>query len=99
MTEKLKDLKNNIWTLIGLVGVVACVGLFLAGPSFPTPDKLIVFLFFIFLVFHQAKAMLAKLLPFVVVILAYESFRGIAHLLNQHVNYNLAPAADRLLFV
>ena len=67
-------------------------------PSFPTPDKLLLFFFFIFLIFHQAKEMLKRLIPFVALILVYESFRGIADSLNSHVNYSLAPNIDKFLF-
>lgn len=42
--------------------------------------------------------MLKRLLPFVILILVYESFRSVAHQLNSHVNYTLAPHIDRLLF-
>jgi membrane-associated phospholipid phosphatase len=34
----------------------------------------------------------------VLIILAYESFRSVADKLNSHVNYYLAPHADKLLF-
>jgi membrane-associated phospholipid phosphatase len=42
--------------------------------------------------------MLKHLLPFVVILLVYESFRGVANKLNSHVNYTLAPHIDKLLF-
>ncbi len=83
---------------MGVVGSIACLVIFIDKPSFPTPDKLIIFLFFVFLIFHQAKTMLLRLGPFVALLLVYESFRGIAHSLNDHVNYSLAPHMDRLLF-
>jgi membrane-associated phospholipid phosphatase len=50
------------------------------------------------MVFRQAKAMLGRLLPLVVVILVYESFRSIADKLNGHVDYLLAPKIDDFLF-
>ncbi len=84
--------------VIGIAGTAVCVGLFVIEPSFPTPDKLIIFLAFVFMIFHQAKEMLKRLLPFVAAILVYESFRGLAHQLNTHVNYSFAPHVDRLLF-
>lgn len=92
--------KNRQYALqiVGVIGVIICVVFFIREPSFPTPDKLVVFLTFVFMSFHQAKEMLKRLLPFVAAILVYESFRGIAHSLNSHVNYNLAVNADRLLF-
>jgi len=42
--------------------------------------------------------MLKRLLPFIALMLVYESFRGIVHSLNTHVNYSLAPHVDRLIF-
>ena len=48
--------------------------------------------------FSQAKVMLKRLLPFVVILLVYESFRSVADSLNTHVNYTFAPHVDRLLF-
>jgi hypothetical protein len=88
----------RIFQIIGLVGTLACLIAFIHTPSFPTPDKLIVFLFFVFLIFHQATEMLKRLLPFVALILVYESFRSLVPKLNSHVNYTLAPRFDRLLF-
>jgi membrane-associated phospholipid phosphatase len=83
---------------IGIVGAIACLLVFIKDPSFPTPDKLIVFLVFVFMSFSQATVMLKRLLPFVVILLVYESFRSVADTLNSHVNYTLAPHMDRLLF-
>jgi membrane-associated phospholipid phosphatase len=83
---------------IGLIGALACLVAFVARPSFPTPDKLLIFLVFVFMYFHQALAMLKRLLPFVGLLLVYESFRSVASQLNSHVNYTLAPRFDRWLF-
>lgn len=91
-------LKINFLQVIGLAGAFACLALFIKSPSFPTPDKLVIFLTFVFMVFGQAKEMLKRLLPFVALLLVYESFRGVAHSLNSHVNYTLAPKIDRMLF-
>jgi hypothetical protein len=93
--EKIKQRSGQI---IGIVGVILCIAAFVRAPSFLTPDKLIVFLFFVFMVFQQARQMLLRLGPFVAVILIYESFRSIANQINTHVNYTLAPSFDRLIF-
>jgi len=90
--------RGNITQVIGVLGTAVCLGFFIHAPSFPTPDKLVVFLTFVFMIFKQAIEMLKRLLPFVVLLLVYESFRGIAHQLNSHVNYTLAPHIDRLIF-
>lgn len=91
-------IKQNALQVLGVVGTIACVILFVREPSFPTPDKLVVFLTFVFMIFKQAGQMLRRLLPFVALLLVYESFRGIAHRLNGHVNYTLAPHVDKFLF-
>ncbi len=90
--------RQSALQIVGLIGAIACVIAFIREPSFPTPDKLIVFLTFIFMVMHQAVAMLKKMLPFVIIILIYESFRGLAHSLNSHVNYTFAPHFDKFVF-
>jgi len=89
---------NSLSRIIGLVSALAIVVFFAAEPSFPTPDKLFIFLFFIFLSLGQAKQMLIRLGPFVALLLIYESFRGIIPRLNNHVHYTLAPHIDRLIF-
>jgi membrane-associated phospholipid phosphatase len=91
-------IKQNAEQLIGVAGVILCLAAFIHAPSFPTPDKLLVFLTFVFMIFKQAAQMLKHLLPFVVILLVYESFRGVANKLNSHVNYTLAPHIDKLLF-
>lgn len=94
----MQNIKKKLPRIIGIAGTLASVGVFAVEPSFPTPDKLVVFLAFVFMIFGQASQMLKRLLPFVAVILAYESFRGIVPHLNNHVNYTLAPAIDKWLF-
>lgn len=84
--------------IIGAAGVGTCLIAFALRPSFPTPDKLFIFLLFVFMADSQAWQLFKKLSPFVAVILIYESFRGIADRLNTHVNYLFAPHADKLLF-
>jgi hypothetical protein len=90
--------RQNIAKVIGLVGTLACIALFIHRPSFPTPDKLFIFLVFLFMAFSQAWQLIKHIFPFVAVILAYESFRSIADKLNTHVDYLLAPHIDKLLF-
>lgn len=90
--------KPRALQIIGVVGVFTCIVLFILRPSFPTPDKLIIFLTFVFMVFSDALRMLKRLLPFVAVLLAYESFRSVADHLNSHVDYTFAPHMDHILF-
>lgn len=90
--------KQKIFKIIGFAGVATCLAAFIAEPSFPTPDKLFVFLIFLFMAYGQAWALFERLFPFVAILLVYESFRSVADKLNTHVDYSLAPHVDRLLF-
>lgn len=91
-------IKDHVLRIIGVAGTLACGVIFIRQPSFPTPDKLLIFLVFVFMIFKQATQMLKRLLPFVGLILIYESFRSIADKLNSHVDYGLAPHVDKTLF-
>lgn len=94
----MKTDRKKIGQFVGLTGTIAAVFLFVRSPSFPTPDKIIIFMFFVFMIFSQALTMLRRFGPFVLVLLIYESFRSIADQLNTHVNYTLASHADKFLF-
>ncbi len=91
-------MKLSLSRLIGIVGTALCIIVFAFKPSFPTPDKILVFLTVLFMALGQAKEALKRFVPFVVLLLAYESFRGLVPNLNKHVNYTFLPAADRFLF-
>lgn len=84
--------------IIGFIGVLICIAVFLKKPSFPTPDKLLIFATFAAMIFGQARELLKRFVPFVALFLVYESFRGIVPSLNKHVNYGFMVAADKLLF-
>lgn len=84
--------------IIGLTGSLTCIVIFIAHPSFPTPDKLLLFMTFVFMSFSQALAMLRHVAPFVGLLLVYETFRGLVPELNSHVNYALAPHFDQFVF-
>jgi len=91
-------LKAHGLKVVGALGVTGCLVLYFRNPSFPTPDKLVIFLAFVFMMFSQALAMLKKLAPFIVILLVYESFRGVADYLNTNVNFTFMSRADELLF-
>lgn len=86
------------WRIIGVIGTLACLFAFINAPSWPTPDKLLIFLTFVFMSFGQAKELLKRFVPFVGLLLVYESFRGIVPKLNSHVNFTWMIRADRWLF-
>lgn len=88
----------NIWKIVGIIGAILIIILFVREPSFPTPDKMLVFLTFAFMAIGQAKEMLKRLLPFVALLLVYESFRGLARSLNTHVNYIWMINIDKAIF-
>ncbi len=100
MSERLRavSVRPKISQVVGFIGTLACVAIFVHEPSFPTPDKLLVLLTFVCMSFGQALAMLKRLAPFVGLLFVYESFRGIAHHLNAHVNYTPMIQADEWLF-
>jgi hypothetical protein len=81
---------------IGVVGTIILILLYLRQPSWPTPDKLLVLMTFVFMIFNQAWAMLKRFAPFVVLLLVYESFRGLVPDLNQNVNYTWMIQMDTL---
>lgn len=92
------EIKKRVWQIIGGVGTLLWISVFIAEPSFPSLDKLIFLIVFIGMIFSQGIEALRRFLPFVAVIFVYESFRGLATQLNNHVNYSLAPHFDRLVF-
>lgn len=81
----------------GLIGTFVSLAVFAKEPSWPTPDKLLVFATFVCMIFGQAKEMLKRFVPFVGLLLVYESFRGIVPKLNQNVNFMWMPDVDRLI--
>jgi hypothetical protein len=83
------------WT--GVVATTVSAFIFIREPSWPTPDKLLVFATFVCLIFGQAREMLKRFVPFVGLLLVYESFRGVVPHLNMHVNFLWMPDVDRLL--
>jgi len=91
--------KSKILKSIGIIGTAVWLGVYIKYPSFPTPDKLLLLLIFIFMIFSKGWELTKRLGPFVVLLLAYESFRGIVPHLNSHVNYGFMPAADKFLFL
>ena len=96
--RKMRLQRKHLGQTLGVIGSIVSVGLFVRQPSFPTPDKLFIFLLFLFMAYGQAWELFKRLFPFVAVILIYESFRSVADKLNTHVDYLLAPHADKLMF-
>lgn len=91
-------MKRKIIRLIGLVGTVFYIYFYATHFSWPTPDKILVLMIFVFMMFGQGWQVFKRLLPFVVLLLTYESFRGLVPHLNKNVNYDFMIQADRFLF-
>lgn len=91
-------MRSRVVQWIGLAGAFGCLAVFAYQPSFPTPDKLLVFLTLLFIGFKRGKALLLRLAPFVGLLLIYETFRGLVPHINHRVEYGWMPAVDRALF-
>ncbi len=90
--------RGKLARIVGIAGTAICIGLFIREPSWPTPDKLLVFMAFVFMCFGQAVEMLKRFVPFVGLLLVYESFRGIADSLNTRVHFIMMADFDKWLF-
>ena len=93
----IRSVKKQIIQAVGVAGAVVVAGLYIRQPSFPTPDKLLVFLTFVFMAMGQGWEFFKRLAPFVVLLLVYESFRGLADGLNANVHFSFMIEADKLL--
>lgn len=83
------------WLRVATVAGVAL--LFAVERNFWTPDTLFVVLLALFVVLGQARAFILRFAPFMLLLLAYDSFRGIADQLNTHVHYTEMIDFDRLV--
>lgn len=72
--------------------------LFVARRNFWTPDTLFIVLFVLAIVFGKARPFLVRFVPFIGLLLVYDSFRGIADDLNKSVHFTEMIWADRALF-
>ncbi len=74
------------------------IAFFATKRTFLTPDTLFLVLLAIAIVFGQARAFVYRFLPFVALLLVYDSFRSIADDLNSFVHFTEMIQADRWLF-
>ena len=89
--------KSKIFQAVGLVGTLTCLILYARQPSFPTPDKIIIFLLFVFMIFKNSVELFKRFGPFVVFLLAYEMLRGLAPKLNTRVEFTWMIDMDKIL--
>jgi hypothetical protein len=78
--------------------LLLAVTLLVVKRNFWTPDTLFVLLLVIAVVYGQARAFIIRFVPLIALLLAYDSFRGIADNLNKNVNFSPMIDADRFLF-
>jgi membrane-associated phospholipid phosphatase len=84
--------------IVGVIGTIAYLILFFRSPSFPTPDKILILLIFVFMIFNQAWEMFKHFGPFMIILLAYDGFRSLVPSLNSKVHYTLMPNFDKSIF-
>jgi hypothetical protein len=93
-----RSLVGLLLQAIGVVGTAACIVVFAVRPSFLMPDKVFVFLLFVFMAVRHAKALVFRMAPFVAVLFVYELFRSLAPELNHRVEYGWMARTDESLF-
>lgn len=84
--------------LLRVITIVALVYIFVVRRIFWTPDTLFIALAILFVVFGQVKAFAVRFLPFMGLLLIYDSFRGLADNLNKSVHFTQMIDADEWLF-
>jgi len=90
-------MQKNILRIIGGIGVIIWAYTYIKNPSFPTPDKLLIFAFFAGLAFNEAIETIKRVSPFILIMLIYDTFRGFADYLNSNVNYHFMPEFDKFI--
>lgn len=83
---------------IRAIVLVAALSVFAIERSFWTPDLLFVILLFVFVAFGKARAFMYRFVPFLGLLLVYDSFRAIADELNRAVHFLPMINFDRLVF-
>jgi hypothetical protein len=84
------------WLRLAYFAVVAGLVIFLW--SFWTPDLIFLVLLAGFALWGQAKQFLIKFAPFIILLLSYDSLRGLATYVNHHVHYTFMAQFDERLF-
>lgn len=90
---------RTFYRIVGLIGFTVCAVAYILHPSFPTPDKILAFIILGAMIFSQGIAFTIRFVPFILILYVYEAFRGLAHHLNQNVNYMWMPDVDKWMFM
>jgi hypothetical protein len=107
MVQKLRNMLLRVKALrhdkpgvfwLRTVVLAAVILLIVLQRNFWTPDTLFLVLLGVFFVFGQAKMFITRFGPFVLLLLAYDSFRGIADDLNHNVHFYEMINIDRAWF-
>lgn len=96
LNQQMRSHPVRFWVRSVTILFVVC--LFIAKRNFWTPDTLFIALLAVAIVFGQARSFMYRFLPFVALLLVYDSFRGIADDLNNAVHYTEMIHADYWLF-
>lgn len=88
---------NKVLRVFGALGLIAGILLYVKEPSFPTPDKLLIVLVFVGMIFGKSIEVLKRFVPFVALLMIYDAFRGVADYLNNNINYTFMADFDKLL--
>lgn len=96
MDKTRKERPFLFWLRCATIAGVAL--LFIVKRNFWTPDTLFIVLLAVFVVLGQARAFILRFAPFVLLLLAYDSFRSIADDLNHYVHYWEMINFDKWLF-
>lgn len=94
---KIKFTFHQLFRIVGVIGVITSLVIYIRQPSFPTPDKLLIFLTFAFMIFGQGLELVKRFVPFVALLLVYESFRGLVPHLNNNVDFHFLINSDLVL--
>lgn len=91
--------RANPWLCaLRILTIAAVVYIFGVRRIFWTPDTLFISLLVLFFVFGQARAFVVRFLPFMALLLVYDSFRSIADNLNKSVHFTQMISFDKWLF-
>jgi len=89
---------HPIQMIIQIIVVALVVALFIIKRNFWTPDTLFIVLLAVAIAFGKTRAFLYRFVPFIGLLLVYDSFRGIADNLNKAVHFTPMIRFDTFLF-
>jgi membrane-associated phospholipid phosphatase len=90
--------RTRLFQVVGVLGTAEFIVFFALRPYNITPDKLFLFLLFVFMAVRHARELMIRLGPFVLILLVYESLRGLAPIINHRVEYTWMPHMDERIF-